>query len=98
MALFESWNKNDVQNHVHITRQQIMEAVLWLYAPPNDDHFPVVCFDERSCFLIAEAVEPEPLSLQSGNVRKEHYSFEKNGTCSLLSGIEPLSGKPLARV
>jgi hypothetical protein len=73
-----------------------METLLWLYALPYDEAYPVVCFDERPCFLIGEAVEP--LSLQTGKVAKQHYSYEKNGSCALLCAIEPLSGKRLARV
>jgi hypothetical protein len=73
-----------------------METLLWLYALPYDKEFPVVCFDERPCFLIGEAVEP--IGLQTGKVAKQHYSYEKNGSCALLCAIEPLTGKRLARV
>jgi hypothetical protein len=31
-------------------------------------------------------------------VRKEHYAYEKNGSCSLLAAIEPLTGFRLAQV
>lgn len=40
----------------------------------------------------------EPLVLQSGRVRKEHYAYEKLGSCALLASIEPLTGKRLAQV
>lgn len=73
-----------------------MEKVLWLYALPYDEHYPVVCFDERPCFLIGDEVEP--LSMQTGKVLREHYSYEKNGSCALLAAIEPLSGKRQAAV
>lgn len=73
-----------------------MEQILWLYALPHDPAYPVVCFDERPCFLIAEAVEP--LALQSGRVRKEHYAYEKLGSCALLAALEPLTGNRLAQV
>ena len=73
-----------------------MEQILGLYAQPHDPHYPVVCFDERPCFLIGEAVEP--LALQSGQVRKEHYAHEKNGSCALLAALELLTGKRLASV
>ena len=69
---------------------------MWLYASPYDRHYPVVCFDERPCFLIGEEIDPLPL--QSGQVRKEHYAYEKNGSCALLAAIEPLTGKRLAQV
>jgi hypothetical protein len=73
-----------------------MERLLWLYGLPYDPDYPVICFDERPCFLIGETVEP--LALQSGQVYKEHYAYEKNGSCSLLAAIEPLSGRRLALV
>ncbi len=73
-----------------------MERILWLYAQPHDPKRPVVCFDERPCFLIGDVVEP--IAMQSGQVRKEHYAYEKNGSCALLAAIEPLTGKRVAEV
>jgi transposase len=73
-----------------------MEQILWLYALPYDPLYPVVCFDERPCFLIGDTVEP--LAMQSGQVRKEHYAYAKLGSCALLAAIEPLSGNRLAQV
>lgn len=73
-----------------------MEKVLWLYALPYDEHYPVVCFDERPCFLIGDEVEP--LAMQTGKVLREHYTYEKNGSCALLAAIEPLTGKRVAAV
>lgn len=73
-----------------------MERLLWLYGLPYDAQYPVVCFDERPCFLIGDEIDPLPL--QSGQVRKEHYAYEKHGSCALLAAIEPLTGKRLAQV
>lgn len=73
-----------------------MEKLLWLYGQPYDKDYPVVCFEERPCFLIGEEVEP--LSLQTGKVAKQHYAYEKNGSCALLAAIEPLTGKRQAAV
>ena len=73
-----------------------MEQILALYALAYDPAYPVICFDERPCFLIGEAVEP--LALQTGQVRKEHYAYEKLGSCALLASIEPLTGIRLAQV
>ena len=73
-----------------------MEQILWLYALPYDPFYPVICFDERPCFLIGDTVEP--LSMQSGQIRKEQYAYEKKGSCALLAAIEPLTGKRLALV
>lgn len=73
-----------------------MEKLLWLYALPYDPRYPVICFDERPCFLIGEVVAP--LALQPGQLRKEHYAYEKLGSCALLAAIEPLTGWRLAQV
>jgi hypothetical protein len=73
-----------------------MEQILWLYALPYDPSYPVVCFDERPCFLIGDLVAP--LALQPGQVKKEHYAYEKLGSCALLAAIEPLTGQRLAQV
>lgn len=73
-----------------------MERILWLYALPYDPLHPVVCFDERPCFLIGDRVEP--IAMSTGQVRKEHYAYEKNGSCALLAAIEPLTGFRLAQV
>ncbi len=73
-----------------------MERILWLYAQPYDPLYPVLCFDERPCFLIGDAVDP--IAMQTGKVRKEHYAYEKNGSCALLAAIEPLTGNRIAQV
>ena len=73
-----------------------MEQILHLYRLPYDAAYPVVCFDERPCFLIGERLAPLPA--QKGMVAKEHYAFEKNGSCALLACIEPLSAQRLAMV
>ena len=73
-----------------------MEQILALYMLPYDPTYPVICFDERPCFLIGDQIEP--LALQSGQVSKEHYAYEKHGSCALLAGIEPLTGERLAQV
>ncbi len=73
-----------------------MEQILWLYQLPYDERFPVVCFDERPCFLIGHTVKA--LEMKAGHLRKEHYEYEKFGSCALLAGIEPRTGKRLAMV
>ncbi len=73
-----------------------MERVLWIYRLPYDARCPVLCFDERPCFLIGEVVEG--LAMKSGAAAREHYAYQKNGSCSLLAAIEPLTGKRIADV
>jgi DDE superfamily endonuclease len=73
-----------------------MERILWLYSQPFDEQYPVVCYDERPCFLIGELVQG--LELKAGQVRREHYAYEKKGSCALLGTIEPLTGKRIFAV
>jgi len=73
-----------------------MEDVLEVYAQGYNSDYPVVCFDERPCFLIGDTIAPLPT--QEGKIAKEHYSYQKNGSCCLLAAIEPLAGKRIARV
>jgi hypothetical protein len=73
-----------------------MEQLLYLYALPYEARYPVVCFDERPCFLLGERVEG--LAMKAGQAAREHYSYTKHGSCALLMAIEPKTGKRLARV
>lgn len=73
-----------------------MERILWLYALPFDEEFPVVCFDERPCFLIGETVQG--IEMKSGEPKREDFSYQKNGSCALLATIEPLTGLRIADV
>ena len=73
-----------------------MEQILALYALPVNEQYPVVCFDERPSLLICESVTG--LSIKAGKPAREHYGYEKNGSCALLMAIEPLTGKREARV
>jgi len=73
-----------------------MEQLLHLYSLPYDAAYPVVCFDERPCYLIGETITP--LNMQPGKAAKEHYSYTKHGSCCLLACIEPLTAKRLAQL
>ncbi len=73
-----------------------MERILAVYARPYDDKNPVLCYDERPCFLIGEIVKG--LEMKAGEVKKSHYAYEKLGFCNLLATIEPLSGKRIVEV
>lgn len=73
-----------------------MEQILALYAQPYDELYPVICFDERPCFLIGERVAG--LEMKAGKPAREHYAYAKHGSCALLMAIEPLTGKREAQV
>lgn len=67
-----------------------MERILAVYARPYNPQNPVLCYDERPCFLIGEAVKG--LEMKADQVKREHYAYEKLGSCNLLATIEPLTG------
>lgn len=73
-----------------------MEQLLALYALPYQALYPVVCFDERPCFLLGHLVAP--IARQPGKAAKAHYSYQKNGSCNLLAAMEPLTGQRLVQV
>lgn len=73
-----------------------MERLLSLYALPYDPAYPLVCYDERPCFLIGDTLVPVPM--KPGQKRKQHYEYEKLGSCALLAAIEPLTGRRLGQV
>jgi len=73
-----------------------MEQILALYALPYSEQYPVVCFDERPCFLIGDHVAG--LSMKAGQPARQHYAYEKHGSCALLMAIEPKTAKREARV
>lgn len=73
-----------------------LERILEIYARPSDKKNPVLCYDERPCFLIGELVKT--LAMKAEQVRREHYAYEKLGSCNLLATIEPLTGKRIAEV
>jgi hypothetical protein len=68
-----------------------MEDVLDLYERPCDPKRPVICFDERPCQLIGDAIIPMPT--KPGSPKKEHYEYVRNGTCCIFLAFEPRTGK-----
>jgi len=67
-----------------------MEDVLELYAEPYDPWRPVVCFDETSTQLLAEARPPLPA--RPGRPRRQDYEYRRQGTRNLFLTCEPLRG------
>ncbi|MBV6655021.1 MAG: IS630 family transposase, partial [Mameliella sp.] len=105
---YRSWahfKKNELQPHRkkqwcirELTANFIarMEAILRLYLLPYDELRPVVCFDERPCFLIRDTIRG--LDMKPGQVAKENYAYTKHGSCSLLAMVEPLTGRRFVQV
>jgi hypothetical protein len=73
-----------------------MEDILDLYEQPYDPKRPVICFDERPCQLIGDAIVPIPI--KPGSPKKEHYEYVRNGTCCIFLAFEPHEGRRLVCV
>lgn len=73
-----------------------MENILHLYSLGYDSSNPVICFDERPCQLIGDLIVP--IAMKEGSVRKEDYSYQRNGMCCLLVALEPLTGRRFVKV
>ncbi len=67
-----------------------MEDVLELYAEPYDPQRPVVCFDETSTQLLADAREPIPV--KPGRPKRQDYEYRREGTRNLFLACEPRAG------
>jgi DDE superfamily endonuclease len=67
-----------------------MEDVLHQYALPYNPLRPLICFDERPCFLIDDVGSILPIS--PGKAKRYHYEYAKNGSCGVLLAFEPHTG------
>ena len=68
-----------------------MEEILDLYEEPHDPLFPVVCFDERPCQLLADVLEPLPGG--PGRLERRDHEYERRGMAHVLMAFEPLAGR-----
>lgn len=73
-----------------------MEYVLDVYEKPYDPRRPVICFDERPCQLLGNILMPIPM--KPGQVHREDYHYQRNGTCVVLMAVEPLAGRRFVKV
>ena len=67
-----------------------MEEVLDLYSQREDPNYPLVCFDETSKQLTKETHIPE--AAEPGQVAREDYQYQRNGTANLFMFSAPLLG------
>jgi hypothetical protein len=73
-----------------------LEQVPDTYQRPCHAPRPVVCFDERPCFLLGERVEG--LAPPPGKAANDHYAYTKHGSAVVLAAVEPLTGRRLYQV
>lgn len=64
-----------------------MEDVLSQYEKPYDPLCPLICFDERPCFLIEDIGGILPMS--AGKAKRYHYEYGKNGSCCVFLAFDP---------
>lgn len=67
-----------------------MEDVLELYAEAYDPQRPVVCFDESSTQMLADARPPIPV--EPGRPKRQDYEYRREGTRNLFLACEPRAG------
>ena len=67
-----------------------MEDVLGVYTRPHDPARPVVCLDETSRQVLAEARPPLPAT--PGTPRREDPEYVRHGVANLFLVCEPLRG------
>jgi len=67
-----------------------MEDGLEVYQRPHDPARPVVCLDEASKQLVAET--RVPIAARPGQVARQDYEYERNGTANLFMMFAPLEG------
>ena len=73
-----------------------MEDILTVYQLPYDPLRPVICYDERRCFLIGELIVALPI--KAGRPKRLDYHYERNGVANLLIAYEPLTGRRYVQI
>ena len=73
-----------------------MEDVLQQYQLPYDSQRPLICFDERPCFLLEDVGGILPMS--PGKAKRYHYEYKKNGSCCVFLAFEPQTGRRYVEV
>lgn len=78
-----------------------MERILHIYELPYDVLYPVICFDEKPCALYGDITPPvlaKPAEFDEqdkvkkpGRPKKYDSEYKRNGACSVLLAIEPLT-------
>lgn len=67
-----------------------MEEILDLYTAPHSVEEPLISMDEAAKQLLSEVYEPVPLA--PGQIAKEDYHYERQGTRALFLFFDPLRG------
>jgi hypothetical protein len=68
-----------------------MEDVLDVNKCEYDPKRPQICMDEMPKQLLDD--KQAPLPIKPGQLQKQDYEYERNGTCNVFMLFEPLAGK-----
>ena len=78
-----------------------MERILRIYELPYDPLYPVICFDEKPCALYGDITPPVAAQAaqfdeqgelkRPGRPKKFDSKYQRNGSCSVLLAVEPLT-------
>ena len=68
-----------------------MEDILDVYKRPYNPKRPQICMDEMPKRFLVEKYEPLPM--RTGQLEKQDYEYERNGTANIFMLFEPLAGK-----
>lgn len=78
-----------------------MERILHIYELPYNPLYPVICFDEKPCALYGDITPPvlaQPAEFdedgerrKAGRPRKFDSEYKRNGACSVLLAVQPLT-------
>ncbi len=67
-----------------------MEDILDLYHSHYDPKRPRVCIDEKLYQLIMDIIDPIPMTPE--HLRREDYTYKRNGTCNIFMIVSPEIG------
>ena len=73
-----------------------MEDILQVYCRPYNARHPLICVDEMGKNLVAEKRDAE--AMKPGQVKREDYTYEKQGSANVFVATEPLVGKRVLKV
>jgi len=73
-----------------------MYNLLDLYARKYNDHYPVLCVDEKSKQLLEDV--RKPIALKPGSPEKYDGEYKRLGTQNIFVAVEPMAGKRYIKV
>jgi hypothetical protein len=73
-----------------------MDAILEVYAKPDDPLHPLVCIDEKPIQLLDHVRSPS--GLKPGRPKRIDYEYKRKGTCNVFCAVRPQAGEYLLEV